>query len=106
MAKLSVPCAFDKLTILQAIPDDGLDWGMPGCRDPQGADARFRVEPTLPEVHEMIPASASPAGGILGYSRAGLKAVSQEPADSMLHAGVRLKGLQGKITLFAVERVA
>ena len=104
MAKLSVPYAFDKLTILQAIHDEGLDWGMPGCRDPQGANARFRVEPTLPEVHQMIPASASPAGGILGYSRTGLKAVSQ--GDSMLHDGVRLKGLQRKITLFAVERVA
>ena len=54
----------------------------------------------------MIPGSASPAGGILDYSRTGLKAVSQEPADSMLHDGVRLKGLQRKITLFAVERVA
>ena len=106
MAKLSVPYAFDKLTILQAIHDEGLDWGMPGCRDPQGANARSRVEPTLPEVHQMIPASASPAGGILGYSRTGLKAISQEPADSMLHDGVRLKGLQRKITLFAVERVA
>ena len=91
--------------ISQARTDEVLGCRMPGFSGSFDVGGQCFMQRTGPEVHEMIPDSASSADENSGCSRTEVWPVWRQTTHSILHAAVRFKGSERKRTLFMMDRI-